>query len=228
VTKLAKLLLLVAVLVVGVGPAAAHRRAFPHARPFSVDFVVALQPKHGSINKLVASLAVTPRYRFESRALRGFAANLTFRETQRLLQDPNVDCVCPDNWSWRTHDVPGTPQATWKALGYGYTNDHHPANRIYYARTPAQVAPWMSRLRARDQYALKHLNYSRYGVLAIFTGYRGAFEVYAVLLSEPNGLAAMIRHSFEPSFPMQRYALIRIRKDSLPWPVKRLYIGEPG
>ena len=52
--------------------------------------------------------------------------------------------------------------------------------------------------------------------------------MYAVLLREPNGLAAMIRHPFELSFPMQRYALIRIRKDSLPWPVKRLYIGEPG
>jgi len=47
-----------------------------------------------------ASLAVEPRFRFESKALRAFAATLRFRQTQRLLRDPDVDCVCPDNWSW--------------------------------------------------------------------------------------------------------------------------------
>jgi hypothetical protein len=295
VTKLAKLLLLVAVLVVGVGPAAADRRAFPRERSVSADFVVALKEKRGSVDKLLASLDVEPRYRFASKALQGFAARLTFRQMQRLLKDPDVNCVCGENWTWivlydnrrvaypdmaartsalvakygftttfryyngfaaqlsagqlhglttepdigliepdsyaswaglRTHDAPGTPQAKWKALGYSYTNEHHPANRIDYARTPAQTARWMSRLRSRDQYALKHLNHSRFGVLAIFTVPRVRFEVYAVLLVK-GGLTAQIRRA-DIGFPVPQYALIRIRKDSLPAPVKALYIDEPG
>jgi hypothetical protein len=294
VTRLAKLLL-VAALIVGVGPAAAHRpiRAFPRERHISANFVVAMKQNRGSIDKLLASLDVKPRFRFESRALGGFAAKLTFRQTQRLLQDPNVDCVCSDNWSWivdyapvvaypdvaqrtselvakygfttthrgdhwfsaqlsaaqlhglttepdiqgiepvrnlswagfQPHGTPGAPQAKWKALGYSYyTNEHHPANRIYYARRLDQTARWMSHLRARDQYALKHLNFSRYGALAIFTAPRVPFEVQAVLLVK-DGLTAQIRRS-DIGFPVPQYALIRIRKGSLPTPVKRLYISE--
>jgi hypothetical protein len=79
VTRLANLLL-VAALIVGVGPAAAHPpiRAFPRERSVSADFVVAMKQKRGSVDKLLASLDVKPRFRFESRALRGFAAKLTF------------------------------------------------------------------------------------------------------------------------------------------------------
>ena len=136
------------------------------------------------------------------------------------------------NWAaYRSHDTPGgPPQARWRALGSSYyTTEHHPANRIYYARTFDQAAPWMSHLRARDQDALKRLNFSRYGVLAIFTVPHGPFGAYAVLLVK-DGLSVQIRRGTELWVPVPRgrYALIRIPKDSLPSPVKRLYIGEPG
>jgi hypothetical protein len=124
-------------------------------------------------------------------------------------------------------DVPGQPQARWKVLSYGITREHHPANRIYYARTPDQTAPWIRRISGRDQNALEHLNFSRYGVVAVFLEPRIQFAVYAVLLAK-DGLSAQIRPVFLVGVAVPRYALIRIRKGSLPAPVKRLFIGEPG
>jgi hypothetical protein len=178
-------------------------------------------------SELVAKYGFTTTHRGDH----WFSAQLSATQLHGLTREPDIQGIEPVRYlSWtgfRPHDTAGTPQAKWKVLSYGITREHHPANRIYYARSPAQTAPWMPRISGRDQYALEHLNYSRYGVVAVFLAPRIQFEVYAVLLAN-DGLSAQIRSVFFVGFAVPRYALIRIRKDSLPSPVKKLYIGEPG
>jgi hypothetical protein len=167
------------------------------------------------------------------------------------LADDNPPPICPGfpcgGQSPAPHASPAPPQATWKPLAYGYTRPRiRDTNRIYYARTPDQTRPWWQHLSLHDKATLKHLNFNRYGALAIFFTPRDAFTVDMVVLV-PGGLRAVVSPvpvpppppfptappgpmpSIPPPLPPSpRYVLIAIRKGSLPSPVKLLYIGESG
>ena len=165
------------------------------------------------------------------------------------LADDNPPPICPGfpcgGQVPAPHAAPLPPQASWKPLSYGYTRPLiRDTNRIYYARTPDQTRPWWQHLSLHDKATLKHLNFSRYGALAIFFTPRYAFTVDMVVLV-PGGLRAVVSSvpvtptppvagppgpmpSILPISPSPRYVLIAVRKGSLPSPVKLLYISESG
>jgi hypothetical protein len=124
------------------------------------------------------------------------------------------------------------PNVQWTRLGGG---DFKPSqvtrNRILYTRTRGQTTRLRPYLQERDRQALRHLNFSRYGVLAIFhVPVAASARVEGVNFVDPNGLHAKL--ALIPSCGGQAcavrapYVLLRIRKDSLPDPVRRLYLTE--
>jgi hypothetical protein len=143
------------------------------------------------------------------------------------------------------------PQADWKLLAGYSTWKPEKRNRIFYARGPAQTTAW--RLHVYETQATRkalHQNFSRYGLLAIFlTTRQVGFSIDGVYLTGDGALNVQIRSAPPPPPPVcprlgppdapdppcattnpvslsAQYRLIAIRKDSLPAPVKRLYITE--
>jgi hypothetical protein len=135
-------------------------------------------------------------------------------------------------------------QATWTQLSTGVeTRDQvWTSNRIYYARTPDQTAAWRPHLEAADSQALDHVNFSRYGVLAVFMTPSNGFQMHYVYLvigglevevlpqQPPMEPPTYCQQLGCPPFvwgpPTPHYMLLSILKDSLLWRVKRLYIAE--
>ena len=150
-----------------------------------------------------------------------------------------------------TTHAPARQQADWKLLAGYSTWEPEKRNRIFYARVSAQTTAWKLHLyeTAATRKAL-HQNFSRYGLLAIFlTDRQVAFTIDGVYLAGDGALSVQIRAAPPPPPPVcpplgppdapdapcttadpvpssEVYRLIAIRKDSLPAPVKRLYITE--
>lgn len=151
-----------------------------------------------------------------------------------------------------TPPIQQAPRADWKLVaGYG-TWKPEQRNRIFYARTPGQVSAW--KYHVYDTYetrAALHQNFSRYGLLAVFlSSWEPGYTIAGVYLAEDGALNVQIRTAPPPEppdcppttvppggpdapcpvsllpGPGPEYRLIAIRKDSLPAPVKRLYITE--
>jgi len=105
-------------------------------------------------------------------------------------------------------------------------------NRIHYAGSKAKLRPWLRFLSARPglSWKLRHVDFRRYGILAIFhKGVPAAALVDSVDLVR-NGLAVNLLLQPEiPCLPCLThfpFILIKVRKDSLPGPVRRLYLSE--
>jgi hypothetical protein len=115
--------------------------------------------------------------------------------------------------------------------------------RIYYAPRLPRANSWTQYLRPAHQALLRHLNFSRYAVLAIFVPESYPLQsgvpigVGAVwLMPAPGGLtAALVAKSPCAPGPLigscvalgghYSYVLAKIRKSSIPYRVKRLYIA---
>ena len=162
--------------------------------------------------------------------------------------NPPVACTCDPS---PVPVAPKLPQADWKLLAGYSTWKPETRNRIFYAREAAQTTAWKLHLyeTAATRKAL-HQNFSRYGLLAIFlTDRQVAFTIDGVYLAGDGALSVQIRAAPPPPPPVcpplgppdaptaactsadpvpssEQYRLIAIRKDSLPGPVKRLYITE--
>ena len=142
--------------------------------------------------------------------------------------------------------VPDLPQPRWKVVaGASTTRGAWPTDRVYYARTLADTERWSANVSKKDQAVARNLNYSRYGLLALFVTSRDYFTIAGVYWHGNGFLRVQVRTpdpyaecrgaTFPPpsvcvmprppalSFP--QYRLIAIRKDSLPSSVKRLYIA---
>jgi hypothetical protein len=130
-------------------------------------------------------------------------------------------------------------QADWKLVAKGYPSGEVSADRIYYARVPTQTAVWKWRM-PRVHASLRQ-DFSRYGFLAVFLKPRLG-PIIDNIYPFADGRLNLNIHSFPaPAFPSCElpcdprppppqeapvFLLISIRKDSLPAPVKRLYINE--
>lgn len=100
---LARLILLFALaLGVGAGLATAvdARLAEPAERPLLATNVVVLRQGSGPVASVLTRYGITPRYRYETRALSAFAARLSRNQWRRVVRDPAVSDVCPDRWVW--------------------------------------------------------------------------------------------------------------------------------
>lgn len=139
-------------------------------------------------------------------------------------------------------------QADWKVVAGFSTWKPETRNRIFYARVPTQIKAWKLHVyETADTRRALHQNFSRYGLLAIFLTERPSrFTVDGIYLDGDGSLNIQIRAAPPPPpvclppgpgaadapcasgpFPSDsQYRLIAIRKDSLPSPVKRLYISE--
>jgi hypothetical protein len=147
------------------------------------------------------------------------------------------------------HDPP-LRQADWKLEAGFSTWAPEKRNRIFYARTAAETTAWKMHLYGTQatRKAL-HQSFSRYGVLAIFlSSWEPGSTIAGVYLAGDGALNVQIRAAPPPAppdcpppvspgatdapclvsvpGPSPQYRLIAIRKDSLPAPVKRLYITE--
>jgi hypothetical protein len=134
------------------------------------------------------------------------------------------------------------PQADWKVVARGYPSGDVSVNRIYYARVPEQMAVWKWRM-PRVHASLRQ-DFSRYGFLAVFLTPRLGPIIDGIYPFADGRLYLHIRALPPPVFPScgpgpcpsippppqeaPVFLLISIRKDSLPAPVKRLYISEVG
>jgi hypothetical protein len=161
--------------------------------------------------------------------------------------NPPVACTCDPS------PVPVAPrmrQADWKLLAGYSTWKPENRNRIFYARVPAQTTAWKLHLYETEatRKAL-HLNFSHYGLLAVFlSSWEPGSTIAGVYVAEDGALNVQIRAAPPPEppdcppplspgatdapclasvpGPGPQYRLIAIRKDSLPAPVQRLYISE--
>jgi hypothetical protein len=128
---------------------------------------------------------------------------------------------------------PMRPSVTWTLLAAGNYRGRGPLrNRIYYARTAAQAARWLFPVR-HDRQLLRHLNFTKYGVLAIYhlpvgcrrlslqrvMPFEGGILTAELLYQDPSGHVCVV------STP---YILARIEKNSLSQRVSRLHILEHG
>ena len=148
------------------------------------------------------------------------------------------------------HDPP-LPQADWKLVAGYSTWKPEKRNRIFYARVPAQTTRWKLHVyETEETRKALHLNFSRYGLLAVFlSSWEPGSTIAGVYLAEDGALNVQIRAAPPPEppdcpptvppggpdapcpvsllpGPGPEYRLIAIRKGSLPAPVKRLYIAE--
>jgi hypothetical protein len=141
-----------------------------------------------------------------------------------------------------TTHIPARHQADWKLVSEAITPV--PVNRIFYARVPSQTNAWKSRLSLYDRTSQVQQDFTHTGLLAIFLTSRALdFTIDGVYASEDGSLSVQIRAGPPPPPPPctgevcvvpiirtipggSLYLLIAIRKDSLPAPVKRLYISE--
>jgi hypothetical protein len=148
------------------------------------------------------------------------------------------------------HLAPHLPQADWRLVAGYSTWEPEKRNRIFYARTPAQTTRWKLHVyETEETRKALHLNFSRYGLLAIFlSSWEQGSTIAGVYLAGNGALDVRIRAAPPPEPPdcpptvppggpdapcpvfgtgtSPQYRLIAIRKDSLPGPVKRLYITE--
>ena len=148
-------------------------------------------------------------------------------------------------------DVTPLPQADWKLVAGSFTWKPESRNRIFYLRTPGQVSAWKYHVYDTDETrAALHQNFSRYGLLAVFiASWQQGSTIAGVYLAGDGALNVQIRAAPPPEPPdcpptvppsglpapcdvslcrdqVPQYRLIAIAKDSLPTPVKRLYITE--
>src|SRR4051812_13713162 len=108
--------------------------------------------------------------------------------------------------------------------------------RIYYARTPAMTLRWSEYVDDTARELISELDFGRYGVLAVLTPNLGClptnFNVDPVYVGpRPNALTAVVtlwapwQGDHSALCAAQRtavYALLKIRKSSLPYRVGRL------
>jgi hypothetical protein len=132
------------------------------------------------------------------------------------------------------HAVPPPPQADWTLLVSGDLRGPWADNRIFYARTRADTKKWLRYLIPRPSYRrrFQHLNFSKYGLLAIF--HKPLFEAeasvrYVSLLPVALGVTLEIHQRGQGGHvPVVRvpFILIRVKKDSVPNRLRALYIYE--
>jgi|tagenome__1003787_1003787.scaffolds.fasta_scaffold20956484_1 hypothetical protein len=103
--------------------------------------------------------------------------------------------------------------------------------RIYYARTPAMTLLWSGYVDGAARELISELDFSRYGVLAVFTPTLGCLtttDVDPVYLGPgANALTAVVTVTTGDgclTVTAASYALVKVRKSSLPYRVGRLYI----
>lgn len=97
------------------------------------------------------------------------------------------------------------------------------------------MKPWLRYLISRPSFRrkLRRVNFSEYGVVAVF--HKQLFNAVASVESVaivPGGLAIgmdvqeFVNYGWGPPAVRVPFVLIRVKKDSLPAPVKKLYIFE--
>ena len=136
-----------------------------------------------------------------------------------------------------SHSIVPVRQVDWELVARTYPMDSDVnANRILYARRPRQAAAW-GRLKYGPADAALRQDFSRYGLLAVFLTRQFQVNIDRVDIAGGDGLN--VKLDFLPvtnwedcpagciptPYPSAQFLLIRIRKDSLTAPPKRLYIS---